>query len=166
MKFVLNKIKSVSWTVLLLFLIGGWFNPIIGLAALFCMAAPVVYGIIKGNRRWCSFYCPRGAFNDIILSNLSRKVKHPKLFNNNVFKAGFFVFLMFNFVSGVVTAWPDPVLVGKVFVRMVSITTAITIILGVVFHQRTWCVICPMGYLASKAVKKRKQRYKVADVLD
>jgi len=169
MNFVENKIKSFTWLLLLVFLIIGWVYPLIGMAALVCMMAPVIVGIIKGNKKWCSMFCPRGVFNDVILSRISRKVKHPRILNKDYFKTGFLLFIMFNFISGILKAWPDPILMGLVFVRMVSITTAITIIVGVVFHHRTWCAFCPMGYLAAVAIKIRKKklkRIKPVDVLD
>jgi len=45
----------------------------------------------------------------------------------------------------------------------------ITIIVGVVFHYRTWCAFCPMGYLATVVIKIRKKKLKKVkpvDVLD
>ena len=50
--------------------------------------------------------------------------------------------------------------VGQVFVRMVLLTTMVTVLLGSIYQPRTWCLICPMGTMAhfvagTKAVRSR-----------
>jgi len=148
----LEKIKRFihqwAWTLLIVFLSVGLFYPAIGVGALICMLAPVVVSFFKG-RRWCANYCPRGSFNDIILSKISRKIKIPNLLKKQWFKFGFLTILMGGFFLQIYLAWGSFASVGSVFVRMVLITTLLAIILGAVFSQRTWCAICPMGTLAS-----------------
>lgn len=144
------------WSALLVFLMIGWFYPVIGIIALTCMLAPVIVAAIKGKRQWCVTFCPRGVFNDVLLSQLSRQQTIPRIFFSRLFRVGFLVFLMYNFYTGVVQAYPSITGIGMVFVRMVSLTTALTIILGVVFHPRTWCAFCPMGFMANIAIYIRR----------
>ncbi|WP_353892831.1 hypothetical protein PRVXH_002210 [Proteinivorax hydrogeniformans] len=51
------KLADILWVVFIVFLAIGLVYPIIGIIALVCMLAPVVVGVIKGKRIWCSSYC-------------------------------------------------------------------------------------------------------------
>lgn len=150
-----NSFRSYTWSILVIFLISGWFYPPIGLLAIICMIAPVVVAAFSGKRKWCALFCPRGLFNDVILSKISHNVKPPVFFRSNIFKAGFLFFLIFNLISGLAKT-TTLAQAGFVFVRLVSLTTGITIILGVLYHQRTWCGFCPMGFLASLTIQLKQ----------
>ncbi|TEB16496.1 putative electron transport protein YccM [Pelotomaculum sp. FP] len=147
------------WIVLIAFCSIGLFFPYIGALALICMLAPVIAAFFKG-RMWCGHFCPRGSFSDIVISKFSYKKAVPKFIKSNWFRNLFLVLLMSAFAVQLVLAWGDPSAVGQVFVRMVIITTLMTIILGITFNQRTWCTICPMGtmsyYVASIEALKTK----------
>lgn len=100
-------------------------------------------------------FCPRGIFNDVILSKITRNVKPPALLRSTAFKVAFLVFLIVNLVWGLYNA-KNFAQAGFVFVRLVSLTTAIAIVLGFYYQQRTWCGFCPMGFLATLTIKLRK----------
>jgi polyferredoxin len=53
--------------------------------------------------------------------------------------------------------------VGAVFVMMCVITTLIAIALGIVYKERAWCMICPMGKLQEQVGKIRKNATKETD---
>ncbi len=148
----MNTIKSFVhkwiWLMLILFCIGGLIYPRVGIAAIICMLAPVAVSVFRG-REWCGNFCPRGSFNDILLSKISRNKKIPRIMKNKWFRLLFVVALMGAFAVQLSLAWGNMVQVGQVFVRMILITTGLTIILGIVYSQRAWCVICPMGTMAS-----------------
>jgi polyferredoxin len=145
-------IHQWSWALLIFYLVVGWFYPILGIAALVCMLAPVITAFFKG-RMWCGSFCPRGSFNDMILSRLSRKLRLPAFLKATWFRFVFLVLLLSFFGVQIFVAWGDITTVGYVFLRMVFLTTLLAIILGVSYNQRTWCGICPMGTLAHYASK-------------
>jgi polyferredoxin len=116
------------------------------------MLAPVVVSFFKG-RMWCGYFCPRGSFNDIVLSKFSLKQKTPLLFKFVWFRIVFLVVLMSAFGIQLVFVWGNGIAVGRVFVRMIIITTLLAIILGISYNQRTWCLICPMGTMANFVAK-------------
>jgi len=140
----MSLVKQYVWVVLVVFCIVGIIYPSIGIIALVCMLAPVVTAPFMG-RKWCNSFCPRGSFNDVILKRITIKKGIPGIFKTTTFKVVFLVILMSFFIIQLVLAWGDLAAVGAVFVRMVLITTAIDIILGIYYHQRTWCAFCPMG---------------------
>lgn len=51
MNFVENKIKSITWLLLLIFLIIGRVYPLMGMVALVCMMALVVVGDNNGEEK-------------------------------------------------------------------------------------------------------------------
>lgn len=148
--------QSYAWSILVVFLIAGWFFPVIGIMALVCMIAPVMVALISGKRKWCALFCPRGIFSDVILARITRHGKTPAILTSNYFKIAFLIFLMANLFIGIIDARGNAAAIGMVFVRLVSLTTAIAIILGFVYSQRTWCGFCPMGFLATLAIKGRR----------
>ncbi|WP_024834690.1 4Fe-4S binding protein [Ruminiclostridium josui] len=152
----MNTLKSFVhkwvWLMLILFCIGGLVYPKVGIAAIICMLAPVVASIFRG-RMWCGSFCPRGSFNDILLSKISHNRKIPRLMKNKWFRLLFVVVLMGAFAVQLTFAWGNMVQVGQVFVRMILITTGLSLILGVVYSHRAWCVVCPMGTMASWVTK-------------
>lgn len=148
--------RSYAWSLLVLFLIIGWIYPAIGIIALVCMTAPVIVALVTGKRKWCAMFCPRGIFNDVILGKISRRQKTPEILSSTYFKIGFLIFLMANLIVGIMNANGSLTAIGLVFVRLVSLTTAVAIILGFVYSHRTWCGFCPMGFLATVAIKGKR----------
>lgn len=144
-----RNLHSVLWAILWIFaFIGLFVYPIIGLLALVCMIAPVVFSAFKG-RHWCGWYCPRGSFYDHIISKISPKRKIPDFLRIPWFRTIVFVGLMSLMTYQLATSDGSLESIGFIFLRLVVVTTIIGIILGVFIHQRTWCTICPMGSLAA-----------------
>lgn len=152
----MNNIKKIihswAWILLVVFCIAGIFYPIIGAAAVLCMLAPIAVAFFKG-RLWCGSFCPRGSFNDIILSKFSLKKPLPHFMKTKWFRLLFLVILMSAFAIQLLMAWGNFTAIGMVFVRMIIVTTLLTIGLGIYYNQRTWCTICPMGTMAHYATK-------------
>lgn len=155
-----NSKRSYAWSILIIFLAAGWVFPAIGVIALICMLAPIIVALLTGKRKWCALFCPRGIFSDVILAKLSLNRKAPAILTSNAFKIAFLIFLVANLAFGIVNAQGNWAVIGFVFVRLVSLTTAIAIVLGYMYSQRTWCGFCPMGFLATQTIKaKRLFRY-------
>lgn len=161
-KLTENKVKKANltitdwiWILLLSFLAVGWFYPVVGIIALICMFAPVVYGFIKGGRVWCGSFCPRGSFLAKLVEPLSRKGKIPKILSSSAFRYGLLIFLFFNFGWGIAKAGGNLALIGKVFVQIILVTTLFAITIGIKYQPRTWCTVCPMGTLSMAAIKSK-----------
>lgn len=152
------------WILLIAFCGVGLFVPYVGIAALICMLAPVIIAFFKG-RMWCGNFCPRGSFSDIILSRFSLKKEAPKFMKSSWFRNLFLVLLLGAFAVQLAFAWGNALAVGQVFVRMVLITTLITVVLGILFYQRAWCTICPMGTMAYYVSKTEASKTKASHIV-
>ena len=56
----------------------------------------------------------------------------------------------------IVRLWPDPWAIGGFFVLMLTITTGLGVILGIIFQQRNWCYVCPIGTMSNWVGKNRQ----------
>lgn len=71
-----NRKQYLTFWLLPLVVIGGWFYPLLGYLLPICMAAAIGIAFFKG-RYWCDWLCPRGAAWDLLLSKLSLKKEIP-----------------------------------------------------------------------------------------
>jgi ferredoxin-type protein NapH len=102
------------------------------------------------------FYSSLYAFYDALASRISPKKKIPILFKNIYFRIAVIVFLMSVMTYNLVRRWPYPYKMGAFFVTLITITTILGIILAIIFHQRSWCTICPIGTVVNLAGKNQK----------
>ncbi|MGM0369146.1 MAG: 4Fe-4S binding protein [Bacillota bacterium] len=154
---LIELISESAWILLIVFLLVGWKFPIIGTIAVLCMVAPVIVASWKEGRVWCGSHCPRGKFNDNLLSKISRSAQIPSFFKTVYFRIAFFLFLIYNFVTGIMNSGGSWTAIGLVFYKIIFITTMITVSLGVIFHQRIWCTFCPMGSLSALVIKVKRK---------
>ncbi len=133
----------------------GWFYPLIGLSILACMLAGILIAIKKG-RKWCDWYCPRGSFLDEFITRISPQKTLPKFFYNYKFRL-FFITLLFSFLTfNIIRAYPNPQAIAFAFVKTLTITTILSLILGLFFRARAWCFICPVGTFSALIGKNKK----------
>lgn len=155
MKKLFKLWKNYSFVVLFAFIILSLFDFRFALAAIICMAAPILLSIFRG-RFWCGNLCPRGNFYDNVVSRFSKNKKVPALLKSYYFRIIVFVGMMTMFTLGIKKNWGNPYGIGFVFYRMIVITTIIGIVLSLFYNHRTWCHFCPMGTAASLISKMRK----------
>jgi polyferredoxin len=140
----------------IILLITGWYFPVIGYFIPLCMIAGVGMATVRG-RQWCNWYCPRGSFADTYLKLIGPGKKIPQVLKSNPSRIAVLVFLMSMLTLQIVRLWPDGLAIGRFFVILLTITTVVGIILSLVYHQRSWCYICPIGSLSSWAGKNKQQ---------
>ncbi len=148
--------KKYAYIILLAYLlIGFYFYPVLGILAIVCMAAPVVMAIWKG-RSWCGNFCPRGSLWDSVFSSINPSRKIPAWARGNHFRYGVLALVFGLFSWQVIQSWPSIEAIGRVFLRVIFITTLIGVFLALKYSPRTWCSFCPMGTLASLLSKGKK----------
>lgn len=139
-----------------LMVIGGLFYPWLGLLMIPMVLFFLPLSYFKG-RYWCHNLCPRGAFLDIVMAKVGLKNTMPKTFGKPWFRWIVFALLMGFVLFRLWRAGVNPLAIGAVFVSVCVATTFIAIVLGIIFRNRTWCVICPMGTLQEHLGKIKKR---------
>jgi polyferredoxin len=129
-------------------LIGGWFYYPLGYFLLFCMLMAMGIGFVKG-RNWCDWMCPRGSFWDKYLNPISRNAKVPRFFRKLPVRLFWLALLMTMLTVNLAPVWGDFYLMGRPFVLILTVTTLVGLVLGLIYHQRIWCMFCPMGTMAN-----------------
>ena len=136
---------SLSFIILLL---GGWLYYPLGYFLLVCMLGAMGIGFVKG-RYWCDWLCPRGSFWDTVLKRFSFHRKVPAFFRHPVFRAGWLLLLMTMLTIQLTPVWGDLYAMGKPFVLILTVTTVVGTVFGLLYHERIWCMFCPMGTMAN-----------------
>ncbi|MDD3174358.1 MAG: 4Fe-4S binding protein [Herbinix sp.] len=157
MKKLLLFWKKYSFLLLIAFLFLSLFDLRFAVAAVICMAAPILISIFKG-RFWCGNLCPRGNFYDNIVVKFSNKNKVPRFLKSIFFRTGMLVFMMTMFTFGIINNWGNFYGIGMVFYRIILITTIIGIVLSLLYNHRTWCNFCPMGTIAAVISRLKKSK--------
>jgi len=157
-----NKRRLRQFSLAILFiavLAGGWVYPWLGYFIPLCMLAGIGIAVRRG-RKWCGTFCPRGAFYDALVKPFSPGKKIPALFKGLPMRIGVLAFLMGMLTFQIITRWPDPVSIGRFFVMLLTVTTAVGLLLAFAYRERTWCYVCPIGTL-SKWVGGSKRPVKI-----
>lgn len=143
-----SQLQSYTWLGLPFVLVGGWFYPKIGFFLLICMAGAIGIAFYKG-RAWCDWMCPRGSFYDLIIYKISRKKEIPEFVKNKGFRI-FMLSLLFSVLGSQIYIYRGDInKIGLAMVMLLSVTTTAGILLGVLYHQRLWCHICPVGTVSN-----------------
>ena len=116
-----RKGASLYW-ILLVYLIVGFFYPVIGFLALICMIAPVAFAVRRG-RWWCGNACPRGNFYDRVLSKYSPHRPIPEFVRRRGFRIFMVMFIFTMFGVQMYRAWGDWNAMGRVFWIIILVTT-------------------------------------------
>ncbi|MGQ9921826.1 MAG: 4Fe-4S binding protein, partial [Desulfobacca sp.] len=141
--------------VFIALLAAGWLFPWLGYFIPVCMLLGIGIASCQG-RSWCNWLCPRGSFEDSLLRRLSRQRPIPLVFRQLPLRLGVMALLLTIMTIMLIRLWPDPVAIGGFFVLMLTVTTAVAIILGIIYQQRLWCYLCPIGTMSSWVGKNRQ----------
>jgi ferredoxin-type protein NapH len=143
-------------------LAGAWVYPWLGYFIPVCMVAGIGLAVFKG-RTWCNWMCPRGSFADAMLSGVSPGKTIPLALRSTPVRAFMIAVLMGVLGSQIAMVWPDARAIGRVFVVLLSITTGVGILLALIWHQRVWCYICPIGTMSNWVGKNRQPLHMAED---
>lgn len=137
-------------------MIVGWWYPLVAFVGVVAMLAGAIgIGVFTG-RYWCNWLCPRGSFFDSMLRLVSRGRTAPDWFHHPLFRLGWIVWFTIMVVRGVLPVWGDLAAMSQPFARLMVVSTAIAVVLGVVYHERAWCLFCPMGTMGNAANRLAK----------
>ncbi|MCL6621347.1 MAG: 4Fe-4S binding protein [Syntrophobacterales bacterium] len=133
----------------------GWVFPLAGFFIPLCMVLGLGLAAFRG-RTWCDWLCPRGSFEDAWLARLSRQTRIPEFFRRAPLRLAVLAFLMAMLTWQLLKRWPDPYAIGAFFVLLLTVTTGVAVVLGMIYQQRAWCYLCPIGTLAHWLGKNRR----------
>jgi ferredoxin-type protein NapH len=139
--------RRIQWALapIVIITIGlGWKYPVLGFSVPIVMLMGTAGGLLNG-RYVCGNLCPRGSFFDRLISRVSLGKEIPAFLRRMPLRWIIFAAMMGFMVLRVSQNPGDWRHWGRVFWLMCVITTAIGVVLGVLFHPRTWCAFCPMG---------------------
>ncbi len=130
-------------------IIGGFFEPLLGLVVPVVMLAALATAFSGGGRRFCGNYCPRGSFLDGWVARLpSFGLKMPDVKVARWVVAA----LLMGFMVWRISLNPTDIKhLGNVFWTMCLLTTAMALVLAALYRQRAWCMICPVGSFSTLA---------------
>ncbi len=141
-----SKQKWMLGSIVVFVLALGWRYPLFGLVVPVVVASGLTVSIFRG-RYFCGNWCPRGAFLDSLALPVRGWRALPVLFQRRSFRWAAVV-VLFSVMIG--RGLQDPASMehwGSVFWQMCLVTTAIALVLAVVYRSRAWCAICPVGTL-------------------
>lgn len=147
---IFNPIRKYGWIVTVLVALGGLWEPKLGLAVLFIMAALTITAFFSG-RYWCGNICPHGSLFDKIILPVSANKKIPKFFKSKLFVISFFIFFVVNFIRKIINvtqAWGTYDFfdkLGSLFSNTYLMVLIVGGALAIFINSRTWCQFCPMG---------------------
>lgn len=144
----ISHFQKYSWILVVLILLYGWFSPLLAFITFVCMIGPVIFAFSYG-RAWCGNFCPRGSFNNVVLSKISFKNNIPWIYKNTLFRLIMFIILMTLFAANLLRSNGTMAGIGIAFVKMMLITTIIQVFVGILIHPNAWCTFCPMGTAAA-----------------
>ena len=152
-----EKRKFKQYLMALVFigiLVVGWYYPLLGFFIPLCMLLGIGIGIFRG-RKWCDWFCPRGSFYDALIKPISPKRDIPQFLKSMPFRLAILALLLAIMAVNLLVRWPSVNKIGMFFVIMLTVTTALGVILAVIFHPRTWCSFCPIGTLVNLVGKSK-----------
>lgn len=149
--------KKVSYIMLLAFIVGGFFDVRLALAAVVCMISPIIFALLNKGRYWCGNLCPRGNFFDKIIKKISGKRPMPRFLKSIWFRTLVTLSMFMIFGLNMYINWGDLSSIALNLYRLIVITTLIGIVLALRYSHRTWCSFCPMGSTASYIIYRKKK---------
>ncbi|MEW6427558.1 MAG: 4Fe-4S binding protein [Thermodesulfobacteriota bacterium] len=126
----------------------GWKYPLLGYSVPVVMLTGLVGSMFRG--RWvCGNLCPRGSFLDRLMPSFRPRPAIPAPLRSPAFRWSAFALLMGFLLYRGFQHPADPLHWGNVFWVMCVVTTALALVLALLYHPRTWCSFCPMGTMQS-----------------
>lgn len=139
--------KVVQWTLTPLVIVViafGWRYPLLGFSVPIVMLTGIIGSLVNG-RYVCGHLCPRGGFYDRMVSTISPGKPIPQWIRSVALRWTLVVMLM-GFMIYQIAREPGNIYHwGHVFWIMCTFTTAIGVVMALLIHQRSWCMVCPIG---------------------
>ena len=141
--------QNWSWVFTISWMVAAQFWPVFGLFGFVCMFTPVVLSATGWGKMCCARICPRGSFLGIFTKHISLGLNMPKWMQTKLTRLILFSIMMGTFFGHL--AWTIPqgfAVTGEHVLYFMETATLIAVLFGILFHPRSWCIVCPMGFAA------------------
>mgnify|MGYP000194577916 CR=1 FL=1 len=152
---MLKKRKLLLGSIVVGVLALGWRYPLFGLVVPVVVMTGLTVSAFRG-RYFCGNWCPRGAFLDSLPIAQGKWQALPRLLQSPYFRWTAVV-VLFSVMIGRGLQNPGSILHwGMVFWQMCLATTAVALLLAVIYRPRAWCAMCPVGTVQRALGRGRK----------
>jgi len=145
-KAFLDVWRRLSPALVLILVVGGLFQPLLGLGVLALMAVALVLNARK-RRSFCAGICPNGNLLALGLRPFSRGKPFPRQMASPEMRRMFCGFMMICLFAFLARGGQGAAGLGQVFSWIYLIAVGGGLALGLYYKPRAWCTICPMGTL-------------------
>ncbi len=135
-----------SWVVIVAFFGLSFMDRRFGWFGIACMSIPFLLAVFGQRRIHCSHICPRGSFFGKFLGKITHNMPLPAVLKSFPVKVGLLTLMMGRFIYTLMVA-PSPDDVAGAIFSFMFVSFLIGLAMGIVFKPRSWCQICPMGYM-------------------
>lgn len=149
-----------SWIFMILFIVLSIVDIRFGVLGFICMTVPMYHAIKGRGKVHCSHYCPRGSLLGNFLKNISLQNNLPKNLKGKTVKNLLLILMMTMFSISLIHAGPNFSRIAFAVFRLMMVSLALGVVMGVVFRPRSWCQVCPMGY-ATGLIKNAKDKKEI-----
>jgi polyferredoxin len=149
-----NGAVALSFSIVAIIAVGGFFYPLLGLAVPALMVVALVMNF-RARRSFCAKVCPNGT-SLAALKPVSRNKRIPHTLGSPQFRRMLCGAMMFCMIGLFVRGYPDYPVIGKAFWFIYLIALSAGVIFGLVYKPRAWCAICPMGTLQDTVINTHK----------
>ncbi|KJF28757.1 4Fe-4S ferredoxin [Clostridium aceticum] len=160
--YMKKSIMAWSWIFMVLFFTLSIIDIRFGILGLLCMGTPIYLAVGGGGKVHCAKYCPRGSMLGVFIDKISFKRNLPSSFKTKTVKNIMLVWMIGMFTISLIMAGGDFTKTAFAIVRMMTVSTVVGIMMGILFQPRSWCVVCPMGYATGLIQESQKKHKKVA----
>lgn len=136
-----------TWIITIVWMAIANFWPPFGLYGFVCMFTPILLALTGWGKMGCARICPRGSFIGTFTRRISLGLTMPAWLHSKHFRFVLWAVMMGSFFGLMIWAVPRGVYTtARTVLYFMETATVLAFVAGVVFHPRSWCTICPMGY--------------------
>jgi polyferredoxin len=149
-----------SWILMVSFIILSIIDIRFGLLGFVCIGTPIYHALRGRGKIHCSKYCPRGSILGKFLKDISFENNLPKSFRGKRVKNILLTLMMVMFSISLYHAFHQPNILKAVsfgVFRLMMVSLALGVMMGIIFKPRSWCQVCPMGH-ATALIKESQDR--------
>ncbi len=153
------SLQGWTWIVTIVWMTAANIWHPFGLFGFVCMFTPILIALSGRGKMHCARLCPRGSLIGKVGKYLSIGLPHPKFFAKKQFRFSLWALMMGGFVVMLVFMIPRGIYpLGHAVLIFMEAATGLALLAGILFHPRSWCTVCPMGFSTANIRKLTRKR--------